>query len=519
MMNRIQIIGLLLVCFAPASLQAQKDFDYAQALSEVDVFLERFVEYSDFREPMKNEVSGNARDQFKSLFKPNVYIKDLYNPNRMDQKGQYMPLLPFTDKNQPKIRTIDDFAEDVTRFCNHGISSKITGINADYSAISSGKVRLAIQRESSVRDYQDWRYSVYEELMLDLEWDAQEKRYIISAIDIADNYVVKCSNCEDRFAARVDPADDPAKPLKLWASIQGVAGVSAVSADQPQLTQLNDAVYAGLVAAESSLGKLTASGARPCWGVEGVAQLMKGYKHQWGASIGIGVFNTSAQLEQDKSTLVYQSLDQHGHAYNRRVQLEPTTITANLLTLYAPVQLHYSRRVNKKLKLHGALGVNLAFTGSLNSDQSAVVDYEALLKFQPTGVSSVTTTFTNDGSYDAVLAETTLTENQRKDETALRNYDVAFNLPLSDKTKAITTSGFALTARLGAGWMVNSSTEALISVGFMNGIQHWKAPSLVLADHSETPTFGSALVSAGEWKAMNVLVSGGVRFYLSSFSK
>jgi hypothetical protein len=498
---------------------AQSDFDYAKALSNVDVFLDHFRDYSDFREPLKDEVSGVARDQFKSLFKPGVYILDVYNPPRMDQNGQYMPILPYTQKNQPKIRTIDEFAEDVTRFCNRGISLKITGINADYSQIRMGKVKMYIQREAYIRDFQDWRYTVLEELALELEWNESTNSYWIASMDVQDNYVVKCSNCEDRFAARVDPADDPKNPIKLWASIQGNVGVAQVSASQLQTSDLNSDVYTDIVESQTQLGSFSSSGLRPAWGIEGSAQLMKGYKHQWGISLGLGIMSTAAEFVQDPSTVVYRATDAFGNAYNRRVQLEGTTINASLLTLQAPIQLHYTRRVSKKLKLHGALGVCVAFAGTLRTEQTALADYEAMLKFQSVSPSEVNSVFDENGDYDVELSESTLTAEQRNNGSALSVYDLGFDRALSGKSKVKTSLGYGVLARLGAGWMINSNTEALVSVGAMSGVQRWESEKLILADRTaEVQTLGSSLTATGGWKSFHILVNGGVRFYLSSFN-
>lgn len=518
-MNRIQVGGILLCMLLSAGLKAQSDFDYAKALSNVDVFLEHFRDYSDFREPLKDEVSGVARDQFKSLFKPGVYVLDLYNPPRMDQNGQYMPILPFSQKNQPKIRTIDEFAEDVTRFCNRGISLKITGINADYSQLRSGKVKLHIQREGYVRDFQDWRFTVFEELALELEWNESANSYWITSMEVQDNYVVKCSNCEDRFAARVDPADDPKKPLKLWASIQGNVGMAQVSTSQVQTDQLNTDVYSDIVLNETKLGALTSSGLRPAWGIEGSAQLMKGYKHQWGFSLGLGIMSTGAEFVQDPSTVVYRATDAFGNPYNRRVQLEGTTINAKLLTLQAPLQFHYTRRVSKKLKLHVGLGVYAAFAGTLKTEQTALADYEAMLKFQSVSASEAISVFDPNGQYDVELTETTLTAEQRNNSSALGVYDVGFNKELSGKSKVNTSLGYGVLARLGAGWMINSNTEAMVSVGAMSGVQRWEAKKLSLADRTDdVQTLGSSLTATGEWKSFHILVNGGIRFYLSSFN-
>ena len=518
-MNRIYFAGTLLCMLLSVRGKAQSDFDYAKALSNVDVFLEHFRDYSDFREPLKDEVSGAARDQFKSLFKPGVYILDLYNPPRMDQNGQYMPILPFTDKNQPKIRTIDEFAEDVTRFCNRGISLKITGINADYSQLRSGKVKMYMKREGYVRDFQDWRFTVLEELALELEWNESANSYWITSMEVQDNYVVKCSNCEDRFAARVDPADDPKKPVKLWASIQGNVGVSQVSASQVQTSHLNSDVYTDIVEPETQLGVLSSSGLRSAWGMEGSAQLMKGYKHQWGISLGIGIMSTAAEFVQDPSTMVYRATDAFGNPYNRRVQLEGTTINAKLLALQAPLQFHYTRRVSKKLKVHVGLGVYAAFAGTLKTEQTALADYEAMLKFQSVSASEVISVFDPNGQYDIELTETTLTAEQRNNSSALGVYDVGFNKELSGKSKVNTSLGYGVLARLGAGWMINSNTEALVSVGAMSGIQRWESEKLILADRTaEVQTLGSSLTATGEWKSFHILVNGGVRFYLSSFN-
>jgi hypothetical protein len=519
-MNKIQVGGMLLYMLLSVRVNAQTDFDYAKALANVDVFLEHFRDYSDFREPLKDEVSGTARDQFKSLFKPGVYILDLYNPPRMDQNGQYMPILPFTQKSQPKIRTIDEFAEDVTRFCNRGISVKITGINADYSQLRAGKVKMYIQREGYVRDFQDWRYTVLEELELELEWNEATSSYWIASMEVQDNYVVKCSNCEDRFAARVDPADDPKQPLKLWASIQGNAGMAQVSTTQVQADQLNTLIYNDIVLNETKLGAMTSSGLKPSWGIEGSAQLMKGYKHQWGISLGLAILNTSAEFVQDPSTIVYQSTDAFGNSYNRQVKLEGTTINANLLTLQAPLQFHYTRRVSKKLKLHGALGAYVAFAGTLKTEQSALADYEALLKFEAVSESEVISVFEANGEYDVELTETTLTGEQRNNSAALGVYDIDFDRGLSGKSKVKTSLGYGVMARLGAGWMINSNTEALVSVGTMIGVQNWDAEKLTLADRTnDVQSLGSSLTAAGEWKSFHILVNGGVRFYLSSFNK
>lgn len=499
---------------------AQSEFDYKQAFIELDTFIQQFVDYSDFREPMKESPSALSREQYIGLFKPGTYILDLYNPQRMDQKGQFMPVIPPTDLAFPPMRTIEDYVEDVSRFCTNGVGIKITGINADYSMIENGQVKMTMRRESTIRDYQEWRYMIVDEITLQLAWDASSKRYVITRMDVADNYVVSCSNCEDRFAARVDPADDPKNPLKLWAGLHGLAGVSSVTMADPQTAMLNAEVYNNLVASQSTLGTLSSAGVRPCWGIEGNAQLMKGYKHQWGVSLGFGLMNTRAEFSETTTALMYQSEDVVGSAYNRRVVLNDALVNVSMLTMYSPLQFHYTRRVSKKLKLHGALGAAVSFWGSATSRQSARADFEAGLKFTEPSDREVTTIYSANADFDVVMNEETLTDAQLQNLTALQHYDLAFNKDLTGETKFNTAFGLALTARAGAGWMVNSSTEVQVNAGLNAGNQQWSGNTVTLADKStDVQELGSVVQGIGEWNAMQFLITGGVRFYLSSFKK
>lgn len=509
-------LSLCLMLLPASNIVAQIDLDVKKAFAEMDTFIQQFVDYSDFREPLKDNVTSTSRDQFKSMFKPGVFILDLYNPER-DAKAQFMPILPIS----PKIRTIEDFAEDVSSFCRNGMSIKFTGINADYSTIANGTVKLKVRMESLIRDFQEWKYTVYQEVLLQLEWDALGNRYVISSYDVADNYVVKCSNCEDRFAGKVDPADDPKNPVKLWATLNGLGGMGNPTVSNPQLSMLDPGVYSNLIASRSEIGKLSANGLLPCWGFEGMAQVMKGYKNQWGVSLGIGVFNTQALYFQEPSVLEYRAADASGNEYNRRLTFDKTEISANLFSVYAPVHLNYSRRVHKKLKLHASLGAMISVWGVMTTSQLATADFEARLKFGSPDGSAVSTVFSSDGSADVVLNETTLTEQQQRTNlTSLSNFDLAFNKTLSGETKLQPTMGVSLLAKVGAGWMVNSSTEALVSIGAMGGKQQWETTPVSLANRtSEVQSFGSTLAGIGAWQSFSPLVSAGVRFYLSSFKK
>ncbi len=513
--HHAKFVLLAAILLNAAATSAQSEFDYKKAFAEADTFIQQFVDYSDFREPLKDNVTSVSRDQFKGMFKPGVFILDLYNPER-DAKAQSMPILPIT----PRIRTIDDFAEDVSSYCRNGASIKITGINADYSKIETGTFKLQVRMESMIRDFQEWKYTVYQEMTLRAEWDAGASRYLIAALDVADNYIVKCSNCVDRFAGKVDPADDPKQPVKVWASLNGIGGVSMITVANPQISQLNSSVYSNLIASQSSLGKLSATGMKPCWGLEGMAQVMKGYTHQWGVSAGVGVFSMQAKFNQEPSTLVYKAVDAIDNAYNRRVQLEQSVIDANLFTAYAPVYVNYTRRVNKKLKLHASLGTMVTFWGVMNSTQSSRADYEAMLKFGEVNGNAVNTVFSEDGSADVVLDETTLTEEQRSNLSALGNYDLAFNRELQGSTKMNATLGVAVTAKVGAGWMVNSSTEAIVSLGAISGSQKWEVAPVTLTNRSsDVQAMGSTLAGIGEWQSIQPMITAGVRFYLSSFKK
>jgi hypothetical protein len=295
-----------------------------------------------------------------------------------------------------------------------------------------------------------------------------------------------------------------------------------VEAASAGLDQLDASTYQQLVTSSSSLGAIQASSMKPCWGIEGSAQIMKGHKHQVGGSIGFGLLNVQADFVQEASTLMYRDVDNAGQSYNRLVNLSQSTIQANMTALTAPIHFHYALRMNKKLKLHASAGVVLSVKSSFKTDQQAEADFAARLKFGEAAGSAVQTVFSEDGSFDLAMDESSLTESQRTSLTGsdLDNYDLAFNKGLSGSSAFSGNPSALVSVRAGAGYMVNSSTEATVGVGLLTGSQTWSAQPIALASGaSDNTNLGTSLPGSGEWTSLHLTVNAGVRFYLISLNK
>jgi hypothetical protein len=484
----------------------------AADFAQLDSILIKFNKTGQFRESGSPDVSRAVMDQYLALFAPDVYVWDNYNPKRDDDQFK-RPSKPYNGA----YKLVTTFLDDVYRFCPKGVKSSLTAINADFSQITSGTAIYVIERISNHEAYDGSRFKSIETFQLTLKKNASGRFKITEMKDIA--HSIDCSNCDYDLVGPVHPSDDSKINSKAWATIEGGFGIGQFNVQDISLANLDASAYDQLSTERSSIGANRESQVNSAFFGRVSAELMFGYKNQFGVGLGVAFSGMNATASYDALELSFRDEDFNQTSYNRIVRLDEVEEEYAITSLSLPIMARYTRRLNDKLKIHVSAGPQLFLTASSKTTSSAIADFEAFYIRNTQN----NTYFYTDGAFDSrnvfAISEFQfiqdygdLAEAQFK-QRAAQGYDVGINQAVQGETTHDFDMSLGFCASLGASYRVNAGNELYF------GLEAWQATLGRTAGstafmNSSTDVLGSRLSAMDQVSFLNYFAKIGFRTFI-----
>jgi hypothetical protein len=481
--------------------------DFAQ----LDSILIKFNKTGQFRESGSPDVSRAVMDQYLSLFAPDVYVWDNYNPKRDDDQFK-RPSKPYNGS----YKLVTTFLDDVYRFCPKGVKSSLTSINADFSQVSQGTAIYVIERVSNHEAYDGSRFKSIETFQLTLKKNASGRFKITEMKDIT--HSIDCSNCEYDLVGPVHPSDDSKINSKAWATIEGGFGIGQFNVQDISLANLDATAYDQLSTERSSIGANRESQVNSAFFGRVSAELMFGYKNQFGVALGVAFSGMNATATYDALELSFRDEDFNQTSYNRIVRLDEAEEEYAITSLSLPVMARYTRRINDKFKIHVSAGPQLFLTASSKTTSSAIADFEA--RYQYDSVQEAFIYTQNETNSGPVMEWTeAATDAQFGDpdrewrRRAAQGYDVGINQSVQGETTHDFDMSLGFCASLGASYRVNAGNELYF------GIEAWQATLGRTAGstsfmNNSTDVLGSRLSAMDQVSFLNYFAKIGFRTFI-----
>ncbi len=502
---------LMLFLLQTATNFGQNTAQFQKEFAALDSFLVKFQEYGQFREKAANVAKFEIVELYKSLFMPDVWVYDNYNPKRDDLKAGLIAK-PYTGT----FKKIDEFGFDVLRYCTKGVNSRIAGINADYSMISTGRVKYVIRREAIIEDFNGKRLTSMEVFEMVVAKDPGNGEYkIYEWKDL--EHTISCSNCDESFEKSVNPADDPKTRLKIWTQFDIGLGLGQLTLANPGLESLNRDIYLNLLEDESEISLWNNKQVKSVLQVGGLLEAMFGHRKQFGLAAGFYYNQMKLELGISDFQLQYE-FSQFSSVYNRIVTGNDYRENVTINSFSLPVLGRFALRLNDKLKIHAAVGVALNFGTTFKSEIDVTGTYNARQYFKFEG--GDTLSYFNESPQDSDLLYYDLAEADRSEDFSSKRqngFDVGLAESAIGKERFVVPLSFSLQARLGLGYMINSSSEIVFGVqaGMSNIV--WESEDMQLLDKTSDKTnTGSILKSLNEMQTTCFGLYAGLRVYLFS---
>lgn len=484
----------------------------------LDSFMFNLEKWGQFRELASVKASFDISEKYKSLFMPDVWVYDNFNPKRDELKNGIIAK-PITGS----FKKIDEFAFDVLRYCTEGVNSRFASINADYSTITSGKVKYVVRREASITDFNSKRLVTSEVFEIIVSKDPASGDYKIAEWKDLE-HTIECKNCDESFEKTVNPADDPKTRLKIWSQVDVGLSTGQLTLSDPGIGSLNREVYLNLIESRTSIARWNDKQVKNALQVGGMIEAMFGHRKQFGIASGLYYNLLNLELSISEFNMEYE-LAQYTSSYNRSIIGNDYRENVSLSTLSLPVMGRFTLRVNQKLKLHSGLGASINFGTIIKSDINVDGTYNAKLYFRTVEGDSFPTSYFNDNPADSDNMQGELAEedgdivaNYERNRQA--GYDVGLDESAIGSERFVVPLSFSLNARLGLGYMINNSSEIVFGAQACMSNIEWEGGDLQLLHlTSDKTNTGSILKSLNKMQTTTFGLYAGFRVYLLSRKK